>query len=339
MTLTLQRLDLDECDWNAMDAFPDRVVFQTPEWLAFLNTAFGAEPVVCAILDGGVQIGFFTGLITRRFGIRILGSPLPGWTTSYMGFNLAEGISRREALLALLAYSHDELGCGHVEVRDRLLSEASSAKPRIKREWFDTLEVDLQPDEDELFSRMNSACRRCIRKAEKMNVTVEEASDLAFADDYYTQLKDVFAKQGLSPTYDIEVVRALVEQVHPSGHLLLLRALSPEGECIATGIYPALNKTAYFWGGASWRSSQILRPNETLFWHAMRYWKRKGITAMDLGAGEYKRKYGVRDVAVPHFVHSSFPGLGALRSLLKVVHTSERLRRFARAASGARHTG
>ena len=47
---------------------------------------------------------------------------------------------------------------------------------------------------------MDSACRRCIRKAEKSGVTVEEAHDLAFADDNDEQLKDVFAKQGKLPT-------------------------------------------------------------------------------------------------------------------------------------------
>ena len=82
--------------------------------------------------------------MTRRLGIRILGSPLPGWTTSYMGFNLAEGVSRREAVRALLAYAHDSLGCAHVEVRDRRLSPEPIGKPRIKQEWFETLEVDLQ---------------------------------------------------------------------------------------------------------------------------------------------------------------------------------------------------
>ena len=31
---------------------------------------------------------------------------------------------------------------------------------------------------------MESACRRCIRKAEKSRVIIEEAQDLEFADEY-----------------------------------------------------------------------------------------------------------------------------------------------------------
>ena len=80
---------------------------------------------------------------------------------------------------------------------------------------------------------------------------VEEAQDLAFADDYYAQLKDVFAKQSLVPTYEVERVRELIKNLLPTGMLLLLRARDQEGNCIATGIFPAMNKTMYFRGGAS----------------------------------------------------------------------------------------
>jgi len=50
----------------------------------------------------------------------------------------------------------------------------------------------------------------------KSGVTIEEAHDLAFADEYYEQLKEVFAKQGLVPTYTVERVRSLVKHVGPS---------------------------------------------------------------------------------------------------------------------------
>jgi CelD/BcsL family acetyltransferase involved in cellulose biosynthesis len=333
MALTFVRLDLDECDWTSMDALGDRLVFQTREWLEFLSAAFDAEPVVCSVLEGQARVGYFTGLLTRRFGVRILGSPLPGWTTSYMGFNLAEGVSRREALGELLAYAHDVLRCAHVEVRDRLLPPEPHGGARIKQESFDTLEVDLEADEDELYSRMESRSRGAIRKAAKANVTIEPTADHVFADEYYAQLEDVFANQSLAPTYGIEVVRALIEHLQPTGRLLLLRALSAEGECIATGIFPGMNTTAYFWGGASWRSRPIPPVNEALIWEAMRYWKSRGVRALDLGAGDYKRKFGVRDVAVPHFAHSSRPGLAAMRALIKLLRTSERLRRFARTAT------
>jgi CelD/BcsL family acetyltransferase involved in cellulose biosynthesis len=334
--LKLEQVDLGRCDWERMDAFADRQVFQTKEWLEFVASTQQAEPIVCAVTDGSSTVGYFTGLTVRRFGVRILGSPFPGWTTFYMGFNLEEGVSRREAAAALRTFAFRSLGCLHLELRDRyaLRGELEGLGFGIDRR--STFEVDLRDDEEEIFSRMTSACRRCIRKAEKSGVTVEEAHDVGFADDYFSQLEDVFAKQGLRPTYGVERVRALITHLHPSGRLLLLRARSEEGRCIATGIFPAHGRTMFFWGGASWRSDQILRPNEALFWHALRYWKSRGVSVFDLGGGgDYKRKYGGQEIMVPLWVRSRVPGLSAMRHLARSLHDARRRLTGARQTSGA----
>jgi len=41
--------------------------------------------------DGNEVVGYFTGLTFARFGVRILGSSFPGWTTPYIGFTLLPG--------------------------------------------------------------------------------------------------------------------------------------------------------------------------------------------------------------------------------------------------------
>jgi len=177
-------------------------------------------------------------------------------------------------------------------------------------------EVSLRGGEDELFARMSSGCRRAIRKAEKSGVVIEEASGRDCADDYYAQLRDVFAKQRLVASHGIERVRRLIDELHPTGRLLLLRARDPEGRCIATGIFPAMNRTMHFWGGASWREHQILRPNEAILWYAMRYWGSRGIEVCDLGGTTpYKRKYGPETVLVPSFQTSTHRTITRMRGL------------------------
>ena len=161
---------------------------------------------------------------------------------------------------------------------------------------------------------MESACRRCIRKAEKSGLTIEEAHDPGFADDYYEQLKDVFAKQGLVPTYKVDRVRALVKHLEPTGRVLLVRVHDAQNKCIATGIFPGFNKIAEFWGNASFRSSQALRPNEYIHWYAMRHWKRRGIETYDWGGGgTYKEKYGCVLHNVPWFTKSRYEFVSRLR--------------------------
>jgi len=174
---------------------------------------------------------------------------------------------------------------------------------------------------------MNSACRRCIRKAEKSGITIEEAHDLTFADEYYQQLVDVFARQKLVPTYTLERVRTLIKHVEPTGRLLLLRARDSGGKCIASGIFPGFNKVAEFWGNASFRSSQILRPNELIHWYAMRYWKRRGAEIYDWGGeGRYKEKYGCTSHQVPWFTKSRSELIAKLRQEARKIF--ERKQRF-----------
>ena len=318
--LKLVRVDFAKVDWPLLDQFKDRTVFQTREWIRFISECQNASPVVAEVLENGTRVGYFTGLIIRRLGFRILGSSFPGWTTPYIGFNLATQVQQSEALRALEVFAFRDMKCVHLEVSDRSFRTEDSEKLDFEMDAYRSYETDLTRSEEEIFNRMSSACRRCIRKAEKTGVRVEQAHDELFAAEYYEQLKDVFAKQGLVPTYDLNRVKSLVRNLLPTGHLLLLRALDPNGQCIGTGIYPGMNKVAEFWGNASFRHSQNFRPNEVLHWHAMRYWKARGVEVFDWGGGgEYKEKYGVEPVSVPWFRKSRYRVIGGLRQQSKKI--------------------
>ena len=296
-------------------------IFQTPAWLAFLSESQRGEPVIATVHDGRERLGLFTGLIVEKFGLRILGSPFPGWSTDYMGFTLQEGVDRGGAVRALIDFAFKQLACVHIEMMDRSMKVTDLDGLGTQIRLYRGFEVDLTQDEENLFSSMKSACRRCVRKAEKEGVRVEEAHDLKFADEYYAQLEDVFARQGLHPTYGLERVMQLVRHVHPTGHLLLLRARDRYGRCIATGIFPHMNGVMYFWGGASWQAYRGLRPNEALQWEAMKIAKRKGLRTYDMGGGgEYKRKYGGSEIEVPWFRKSKYPWLRYMRELAERSH-------------------
>ena len=238
-----------------------------------------------------------------------------------MGFALSPGMSRKLVLQGLLAFAFDELDCAHVELMDRYATADDIADLNAQCRLYQTFLIDLSQDEKTLFGNLTGACRRCIRKAEKNGVVIEVAEVAAFAEDYFAQLRDVFAKQRLVPTYDVHRVRRLIAHLHPTGQLLLLRARDSSGRCIATGIFPYLNGVMYFWGGASWREFQILRPNEALHWYAMKYAKTQGIHTYDMGGGgEYKRKYGGREVQVPWIRKSKYSWVASARNMAQCAH-------------------
>lgn len=334
--LQLERADFADVEWDQLDAFEDRNVFQTREWLEFLAATQGGEPVVARVLDGDEPVGWYTGMKVKRFGVPILGSPFRGWTTGPIGFNLRKGASRGAAVEALGRFAFGEMRCLYLELLDRRLAFEEAGEARHSEVApFKTFEIDLSRSEDELFAAMSSACRRAIRKGEKVGVQVELASGEEFADEYYEQLEDVFAKQSLSPPYPVERVREMIRLVEPSGNLLMLRARSPEGKSIASAIFPVFKSFAYFWGGASLRSEQLARPNEAIFWQAIRHVKALGVPLLDLGGqGEYKRKYGGSQVEVPFLRRSRLPGLLAARKTARKVYW--RLATRKRSTAGSR---
>jgi hypothetical protein len=59
--LVLERVDPADIDWSQLDSLSDRNVFQTREWIQFVEATQGAEPVVARVHDETQTVGFFTG--------------------------------------------------------------------------------------------------------------------------------------------------------------------------------------------------------------------------------------------------------------------------------------
>jgi hypothetical protein len=337
--LSFHRLPLEQVDWRVLDGFGDRVLWQRRGWLEYVRAITGGEIVIAQIEQDGQTAGFFSGVLFRRCGVPILGSPFRGWNTAYMGFNLHPDISRLEALMGLEQFAFRQLGCLHYEVIDRDLSLEEGAGLGLACRVVQNYQTDLRRSEDELFADMTGACRRAIRKSEKSGITIEHAGPQGFAEEYYGHLLDVFAKQDMKPTYTLDRVKKLIEHVHPSGDLLLARVRDPEGRSIATGIYAGFNRFGLFWGNGSLRPYQFLRPNEALHWHSMRHFKQQGLPLYDWGGrATYKEKYGVVQFSLPAFRKARFGVIHYARDLAEKIYYYPRTLRRARykASVGAR---
>jgi CelD/BcsL family acetyltransferase involved in cellulose biosynthesis len=325
----LEQLNLTITDWERRTKdLPDRTVFQSAAWLSFLVETQGGEPVFASLVDDNAIAGYFCGMIVRKFGIAMLGSPMPGWTTAYMGTNLLDGVPRRLALQAITGFAFRELGCVHLEMMDRRLTPEDTHESTFRTRLFNGFEIDLSQSELVLMANMEGSCRRNIRKAIRCGLQIRECKDDAFVDHYYAQLEDVFAKDGLVPTYGKKRVRALMRHLSPEGKVLPLQAIDSDGNCIASMITVASNGTAFLWGSTSWRRFQHLRPNELLMWSSIQHWKSRGIKKLDMGGGgEYKRKYGGYEISVPWLRASKYAGLESLRkTAAQAVRFQQRLR-------------
>lgn len=85
----------------------------------------------------------------------------------------------------------------------------------------------------------------------------------------------------------------LWDHVHPSGILLALKVIDPDGNTVATGLFPHDNKTIYFWGGASRAEARRYSPNDLLQWSVIEWAIQHGLSAYDMsGDGMFNRKFG-----------------------------------------------
>lgn len=309
-TYRLRELPVPEVPWAEIEARPDATVFQSQRWFAFLAESKRVEPIVAAIEREGEAIGWLTAATTRRFGIRMLGSPLRGWTTSQQGFVLAPGVAptatdpglladvgERAALLAGVQGFAFATGHRHVELLDARFADDDPAPTTAG--WaaspFGGYVIDLARSPDDVLEAMSPHGRRDVRRALRNEVTVTDADRATFAADYLAQLTDVFAKQGRRPPYDEQFVDALLAHLGPAD-LVLPVARDGDGRVVATGIFPGSPAgSAWFWGGASWRDAQHLLPNEAVLWHGLTEWQQRGARTLDLGGspeGGYKGKFG-----------------------------------------------
>jgi hypothetical protein len=314
--MRFERFDLNSGDWDAQLAtMPERLVCHSSAWLSFLAQSQQGEPVAAVLWQGDHVVGVFAGMVVRKLGLRILGSPFPGWTTPYMGLNLVAGASRRDAVHALVRFAFDELGCVHLEMMDRRLQLGDLDGIRFEHRIFQSWEVDVDRADDELLASFSRAARWCVRKAAKEGLVVEETDDPGFGAEFYAELQDVFARQRLVPTYPAKRVEQLIRTI-PRHELLLLRVRTSAGQPAATGVFHALDaQRAYGWGFASWRDQQHLHPNELLLFEAMRRWRDRGVSVLDLaGSGDYKRKYHPRPIAVPWIRISKYAVIPPLRT-------------------------
>lgn len=295
---------------------PQKRLYTTFPWLSFIRMDACAEPFFVRISSDGQFVGYFTGANVSKFGIRICGSPFSGWSTCYMGLDLLQKDEKCAILRQLIPFLYRELKCSYVEVIDRDVSAEEAERAGFTVNRMESLELDITKDDAGLFKQMKTDCRNFIRQFERRGARIEIAApDDLFAEQYYDQLKDVFAKQNLVPSYSVEKVKRLLHALSDSGSVLCLRVLSPDDRCIATSIFIGYGKTAYFWGGASYRPDQHYRPNEYMIWTAIRYWRERGCTVLDMcGVRDYKRKFGPVDISYAQMIFSKRKLLIPLRN-------------------------
>lgn len=330
MTYSFRTINPSEHDWHLIESCYDSTVFKTKKWYDFLNTE-RCIPIIVEIRKDNYIIGFFLGEIVRRI-IKIVGSPIKGFGTAHQGLSMLSVTSPSERLniyQELSRWVFKERIAKLIEIEDFQLSMDDLKGTGLYYEGHDISYIDLSQNEEVLYHNLSQkSCRTKINKAIRAGVTIQESrrSIQEFLDIHYTQHSEVMKRHGLKEWESYENLKNLIETNYPE-NIILLEALSPEGECIASGIYPVGGRSSCSFSSASFKSGLFYSPNELLRWEAIKLCKRRGATIFNnSGTSDFKLKFGaIREykpiVLLPKY-RIILSGRFLLRFIYKKTYTS-----------------
>jgi hypothetical protein len=322
MTIEVVELESRPPDWDSViQRFGSKTLFHESCWLDHVAAIHPGNRVVYAALqDGGQVVGYFTG-IRRRFGmVPILGSPLPGTGTNFMGPLVDRDTPLAEVLGAILAWCR-RTRVMHLELAHPWIDAIEPRLRGMEAHGGVTHVIPLDGGEAAIFAAMRGTCRNRVRKAMKNGLEAEVTTDPAIADRFYEEYVEVYGKQGLVLPFGPERGRSLFQHLMPAGRVLPVW-VKYKGEIAAAGLFPFDQHAIYFWGAASWTRFQHLCPNELIHWTVMKLAIERGIPVYNMcgGTSQFKDKFGGSDVPYIRYSRSFVPGLAAARKLYQTLH-------------------
>ncbi len=300
---TVRPVTVDAWD-RLLQPFGQRTVFHGRPWLELLAASYGVQPQLLVLADpSGEPLAALPALEQRKGPFRVLGSPLPGWNTAYMGPVFAHGVDPRTACAALLdaepvrAASYLDL-----RVHDPLDQVDLAPLGFTRQERFETYLLSLAPAETVLWDGLDGKCRNMVRKGERNGYAVREERDAGWIGDFVGMLQEVFARWELRPPCDRDFLERMWSQLRPHGQIAVHSAFHG-AERAASAVILRDHATAYYWMGATFDRHRQQSPNNLLLWEAIRAAKAHGCRTFDFvsasgSAGKFKESFGPELVAI-----------------------------------------
>jgi hypothetical protein len=310
----------DAADWDDLvRGFPDHTVFHTMPWLRTVSAANNVKPILIKVMRDGRCAALWPFLVMKKGPLRVLGSPLPGWSTAYLGPLIQEDAPAEDVVERVLGHErirrHAYLACKMVTRRRPIDMERFGFTKVLDLE---TYIVDLTLPRERLWENLKSECRTRIRKAERAGVRVREECDDLFIDDYWRMSVETFAKSNIQPTHSRTFVVELWRNLYPARRVRAFSAFM-NGERMATLVLPHDDHTMYYWGGASYAQYRDVPAHNLLHWHAINAACDMRLLEYDFistygGPGRFKKTFGPQTVAMAtHWEHSQSKLMAALK--------------------------
>jgi CelD/BcsL family acetyltransferase involved in cellulose biosynthesis len=269
---------------------PSALPYHHPAWTDTIVDTYGFDPFAFVVRSSGSEVvggvPFVTlggGLRRKRWVALPFTDACPPLTTPELS---------KEELGALVADAGERAGVNAIEVRGALDLPGA----QIERGVVHQLALS---DPDELFSGFESQVRRNIRKADRSGLTLrvaEREEDLT--DVYFALHADTRRRLGV-PTQPRRFFAAVWRRMLAAG-LGFAFLVYHEQEPIAGAVFLEWNGVVVYKFGASDARHWALRPNNLIFWEAIKRAHGQGARVLDFGRSDledeglraFKRSWG-----------------------------------------------
>ncbi|HXC35596.1 MAG TPA: GNAT family N-acetyltransferase, partial [Candidatus Acidoferrales bacterium] len=166
--------------------------------------------------------------------------------------------------------------------------------------------LNLEEDEDAVFSRFDGSTRRAIRKAEKSGLTVTVSSGMDAVKTFYGLHCKTRRRHGLPPqpfAFFENICRHILSR--DQGMVVVAHW---QDRPVAASVYFQFGSSAVYKFGASDESFQHLRGPSLVMWEAIRRLARHGARTLDMGRTSvgneglrrFKLNWGVREYPIEY---------------------------------------
>jgi Acetyltransferase (GNAT) domain len=287
--------------WDLLvSAHPGSSFFHRTPWARVLHESYGHLPIYfCRFADGQLKELFpimeISSPWTGRRGVSLpftdVCSPLQATKHNRRAlYELAMEHGRRQNWRSLECRSNDPGWQG--------------ASPSLA---FYGHTIDLKHGPEVLFKSFNGAVKRGIRKAARSGVRVEFSNCLDSIRTFYALHCVTRRRHGLPPQ-PLRFFENVARYVLAQGHGFVATARW-EGKPLAAAVFFHHGRKAFYKFGASDYAFQRLRPNNTLFWEAIKRYVDNGFDTLHLGRTSlvneglrrFKLGFGAREERIEYY--------------------------------------
>jgi hypothetical protein len=297
--------------WNSLvRQFDSGLLYHQAAWLKYLEDGGHGRVVRMEMLENGLTVGYFAGLLVNKGPFRILGSPVSGSKSEFMGPITNQNLDLGSFLDAIDGFCRQRR-IHHLELGSPLFEPEIMTRHGFKTWDWKTFRIPLSVDRETMWTAINKKCRNRIRKGISNGLCVKETREPSFIETHHAQLREVFGRQGLAPSFSLKDLNSLVERLWPDDLVYTLQVIhKPSSEVVATGIFPHDDRHVYSISTASQLSARSLYPNELLYWTVMEMAGRSGIRQLSIGdnyripksGGKFKDKFNGDYVPVQRYL-------------------------------------